>query len=39
MPEWGARLQALPLTVEQRTQVAQYVADPAVLEPWWPDPR
>ncbi|WP_410817212.1 glyoxalase [Micromonospora sp. 050-3] len=39
VPEWGARLQALPLTSEQRTQVAQYVADPTILEPWWPDPR
>ena len=39
VPERGARLQALSLTPEQRTQVAQYVADPAVLEPWWPDPR
>lgn len=36
VPEWGARLQALSLTPEQRTQ---YVADPTLLEPWWPDPR
>ncbi|MCG5437731.1 glyoxalase [Micromonospora foliorum] len=39
VPEWGARLQALPLTPKQRTQVEQYVADPTLLEPWWPDPR
>ncbi|WP_433308563.1 glyoxalase [Micromonospora sp. CA-269861] len=37
VPEWGARLQALALTPEQRTRVEQYVADPAILEPWWPD--
>ncbi|MEU8257118.1 glyoxalase [Micromonospora inaquosa] len=39
VPEWGIRLQALSLTPQQRTQVEQYVADPAILEPWWPDPR
>ncbi|MEU8179178.1 glyoxalase [Micromonospora sp. NPDC049047] len=39
VPEWGAQLQALPLPPEQRTRVAGYVADPALLEPWWPDPR
>ncbi|MGW0216837.1 glyoxalase [Micromonospora chokoriensis] len=38
VPEWGARLQSLSLTPEQRTQVEQYVADPTVLEPWWPEP-
>ncbi|MFE0529995.1 glyoxalase [Micromonospora parva] len=37
VPEWGERLRALPLPPEQRTQVRQYVVDPAVLEPWWPD--
>ncbi|MFE9188139.1 hypothetical protein ACFYL6_00870 [Micromonospora sp. NPDC007208] len=35
VPEWGARLRALSLTPEQRTQVEQYVADPTILEPWW----
>ncbi|TQJ23205.1 hypothetical protein FBZ33_3470 [Micromonospora sp. A202] len=35
VPEWGARLQALTLTEPERTQVEQFVADPAVLEPWW----
>ncbi|SCF10477.1 VOC family protein [Micromonospora chokoriensis] len=39
VPEWGARLQKLTLTPEQRTQVARYVADPTILEPWWPAPR
>ncbi|MEU5964253.1 glyoxalase [Micromonospora parva] len=37
VPEWGERLRALPLPAEQRTRVREYVADPAVLEPWWPD--
>ncbi|MBQ1010633.1 glyoxalase [Micromonospora sp. M51] len=37
VPEWGERLRALPLPAEQRTPVREYVADPAVLEPWWPD--
>ncbi|WFE99804.1 glyoxalase [Micromonospora sp. WMMD964] len=39
VPEWGARLRSLSLSLEQRTQVEGYVADPTVLEPWWPDPR
>ncbi|MET7863657.1 glyoxalase [Micromonospora taraxaci] len=37
VPEWGARLQALSLTEPERTQVEQYVADPTLLVPWWPD--
>ncbi|MET7709921.1 glyoxalase [Micromonospora sp. NPDC005413] len=36
--EWGARLRALTLTEPERKQVEQYVADPAVLTPWLPDP-
>lgn len=35
VPEWGARLRALTLTEPERTQVEQFVTDPAVLEPWW----
>ncbi|MFF5054640.1 glyoxalase [Micromonospora sp. NPDC000663] len=35
VPEWGARLRALTLTEAERTQVRDYVADPALLEPWW----
>ncbi|MEV7327652.1 glyoxalase [Micromonospora sp. NPDC093244] len=35
VPEWGARLRALTLTEPERTQVRSYVADPALLEPWW----
>ncbi|MEV4122977.1 glyoxalase [Micromonospora sp. NPDC049645] len=39
VPEWGARLRALTLTEPERVQVRGYVADPALLEPWWrPDP-
>ncbi|MEU8339739.1 glyoxalase [Micromonospora tulbaghiae] len=36
VPEWGARLRALPLTAEEREQVRLDVADPAVLAPWLP---
>ncbi|WP_433124619.1 glyoxalase [Micromonospora sp. CA-240977] len=39
VPEWGARLQALSLTPEQRTRVEQYVADPALLTQWMPPAR
>ncbi|MET8044912.1 glyoxalase [Micromonospora sp. NPDC005215] len=39
VPEWGARLRALSLPPEQRTQVAQYVADPTLLTPWMPPER
>ncbi|MFG1914735.1 glyoxalase [Micromonospora sp. NPDC048898] len=39
VPEWGARLRALSLTPAQRTQVEQYVADPALLTPWMPPQR
>ncbi|WP_433534036.1 glyoxalase [Micromonospora sp. CA-249363] len=35
VPEWGARLRALTLTESERTQVAAYVADPDLLEPFW----
>lgn len=35
VPEWGAQLRALTLTEAERTQVRAYVADPALLEPWW----
>ncbi|MBB5475841.1 glyoxalase [Micromonospora parathelypteridis] len=37
VPEWGALLQALSLTAQERAQVEQYVADPTVLKPWLPD--
>ncbi|MEU4381879.1 hypothetical protein [Micromonospora echinofusca] len=37
VPDWGARLAALPLTAPERTQVRQAIADPAVLEVWLPD--
>lgn len=37
VPDWGARLAALPLTAPERTQVRQAVAEPAVLEAWLPD--
>ncbi|SCG45524.1 VOC family protein [Micromonospora coxensis] len=36
VPEWGARLRALPLTAAERAQVMRDVADPAVLAPWLP---
>jgi hypothetical protein len=37
IPDWGARLQRLVLTAEQRQQVQRVVADPAVLRQWLPD--
>ncbi|PYC65514.1 glyoxalase [Micromonospora arborensis] len=37
VPEWGARLRALSLTAQERAQVEQYVADPALLTPWLTD--
>ncbi|GAB3331778.1 hypothetical protein RMN56_28885 [Micromonospora halotolerans] len=36
VPEWGARLRQLSLTVEERRQVESVVADPTLLEPWMP---
>ena len=36
--EWGARLQQLALTVEERGQVESAVADPTLIEPWLPAP-
>ncbi|MEV0216479.1 hypothetical protein [Micromonospora sp. ALFpr18c] len=39
VPEWGARLRALTVTEPERTQVASFVADPALLGSWWRDPR
>ncbi|WP_341720784.1 glyoxalase [Micromonospora sp. FIMYZ51] len=38
VPEWGARLHALPLTTEELAQVRLAVADPSVLEPWLSEP-
>ncbi|MCF0092946.1 glyoxalase [Micromonospora sp. MH99] len=35
VPEWGAQLRALTLTEPERAQVRSFVADPALLEPWW----
>ncbi|MEU7841328.1 glyoxalase [Micromonospora sp. NPDC049114] len=35
VPEWGAQLRALTLTEPERAQVRGFVADPALLEPWW----
>ncbi|MGB2570505.1 glyoxalase [Micromonospora citrea] len=37
VPEWGARLRALPLTAAEREQVTLGVADPTVLAPWLPE--
>lgn len=34
VPEWGAALNALPLTAAERGEVESAVADPAVLAPW-----
>ncbi|MFF5231306.1 glyoxalase [Dactylosporangium sp. NPDC000521] len=36
VPEWGAQLQGLPLTTEERTTVRAAVADPLMLDPWLP---
>ena len=36
VPEWGARLRQLSLTLEERRQVQSAVADPTLLEPWLP---
>ena len=36
VPEWGARLRRLSLTMEERRQVASAVADPTLLKPWMP---
>jgi hypothetical protein len=33
---WGARLQQLVLTTDERRQVESAVADPTLLEPWMP---
>ncbi|MFJ6167129.1 glyoxalase [Micromonospora orduensis] len=35
VPEWGNQLRALTLTEPERAQVRSFVADPALLEPWW----
>ncbi|MQA08621.1 MAG: glyoxalase [Pseudonocardiaceae bacterium] len=37
VPEWGARLRQLVLTMEERRQAESAIADPTVLEPWMPD--
>ncbi|MGQ5261097.1 glyoxalase [Micromonospora sp. ZYX-F-536] len=37
VPDWGSRLQQLPLTAEERARVLAAVADPAVLGSWLPD--
>ncbi|GAA0718297.1 glyoxalase [Dactylosporangium roseum] len=36
VPEWGARLRQLVLTMEERRQVESAVADPTLLERWMP---
>lgn len=36
VPEWGARLQQLNLTVDERRRVESAVADPTLLEQWMP---
>ncbi|MER7005875.1 glyoxalase [Dactylosporangium sp. NPDC000555] len=36
VPEWGARLRQLALTMEERRQVESAVADPTLLERWMP---
>ncbi|MEU9516540.1 glyoxalase [Micromonospora sp. NPDC048169] len=36
VPEWGARLRQLSLTMEERRQVESVVADPTLLERWMP---
>jgi hypothetical protein len=36
VPEWGARLRQLGLTMEERHQVESAVADPTLLERWMP---
>jgi hypothetical protein len=36
VPEWGARLRQLSLTMEERRQVESAVADPTLLERWMP---
>ncbi|MEU4556087.1 hypothetical protein EV382_3163 [Micromonospora violae] len=37
VPDWGARLRALPLTDSERDQVTLSVADPTLLTPWLPN--
>ncbi|WBB68458.1 glyoxalase [Micromonospora sp. WMMD812] len=37
IPDWGARLQQLRLTAQEREQVRSAVADPTALEPWLPE--
>jgi hypothetical protein len=36
VPEWGARLRHLPLTMQERSQVESAVADPTLIDPWMP---
>jgi hypothetical protein len=36
LPEWGARLEQLVLSAEERRQVESAVADPTLLERWLP---
>ncbi|MFU8874329.1 glyoxalase [Micromonospora sp. SL4-19] len=36
VPEWGARLRQLVLTMDERSQVESAVADPRLLEHWMP---
>jgi hypothetical protein len=36
VPEWGARLRQLSLTMEERRQVESAVADPTLLDRWMP---
>jgi hypothetical protein len=36
IPEWGARLGQLSLTMEERRQVESAVSDPTLLKPWMP---
>lgn len=37
VPEWGAKLRQLVLTMEERRQAESAVTDPTVLDPWMPD--
>ncbi|MEU4780787.1 hypothetical protein [Micromonospora sp. NPDC023633] len=36
VPDWGARLKALPLTAQEREQVRHTIAEPTLLGPWLP---
>jgi len=36
VPEWGARLQQVELTSQERRQVEAAVADPTLIQRWMP---